>query len=105
MTTGEIMKARRKELGISAETVAEKLNVSVATIYRYEKGDIEKVPSSILGPLSEILYTTPRYLMGWGDGEQRKLNSEEITLVDLYRNAEPAFQQEAIEMLRRHQRK
>lgn len=67
MTTGEIMKARRKELGISAETVAENIGVSPATIYRYEKGDIEKVPGDLLEPLAKILRTTPAFLMGWSD--------------------------------------
>lgn len=67
MTTGERMKARRKEIGLSAETVAEKLGVSPATIYRYENGDIEKVPGKQLGPISEVLQTTPAFLMGWED--------------------------------------
>lgn len=65
MTTGERMKERRKELGLSAEYVAERLGVSPATIYRYEKGDIEKMPGNILDPISRILNTTPSYLMGW----------------------------------------
>ena len=65
MTTGERIKARRKSLGISAEQVAEALNLSPATIYRYEKGDIEKVPGDILEPLAAVLMTTPRALMGW----------------------------------------
>ena len=41
------IKARRKELGLSAETVAEKLGVSPATIYRYENNDIKKYTSDI----------------------------------------------------------
>ena len=65
MTTGERMKARRKELGLSAEKVAERLGVSAATVYRYENGDIEKLPSDILSPLAEILHTTCAYLMDW----------------------------------------
>lgn len=40
LTTGDRMKARRKELKLSAEDVATALNVSRATIFRYEKGDI-----------------------------------------------------------------
>ena len=67
MTTGERMKNRRKELGYSAEYVANCLGISPATIYRYEKGDIEKVPGDILEPLSNALHTTPKYLMGWDD--------------------------------------
>lgn len=65
MTTGDRMKFRRKELGLSAEKVAERLGVSPATVYRYEKGDIEKLPGEILPTLSKILQTTPAYLMGW----------------------------------------
>lgn len=65
MTTGERMKQRRKELGISAETVAAQLGVSPATIYRYEKGDIEKIPVDSLNVLARILETTPAFLMGW----------------------------------------
>ena len=65
MTTGERLKFRRKEIGLSAESVAEQLGVSPATIYRYENGDIEKVPVDSLAVLAKILRTTPAYLMGW----------------------------------------
>lgn len=74
MTIGERMKAKRKEVGLSAEEVAKSLNVSTATIYRYEKGDIEKLPGSILEPLSHILHTTPAYLMGWETNESSHYN-------------------------------
>lgn len=65
MTAGQRMKEKRKELGLSAEFIADKLRVSPATIYRYEKGDIEKIPGNILEQISKILKTTPAYLMGW----------------------------------------
>lgn len=66
-TTGERMKQRRKELDLSAEQVAQALNVSRATVYRYENGDIEKVPGELLAPLARILNVSPAYLMGWSD--------------------------------------
>ena len=72
MTTGERMKQRRKEIGFSAEKVAERLGVSPATIYRYEKGDIEKVPVDSLAELAKILQTTPAYLMGWEEQPEPK---------------------------------
>lgn len=65
MTTHERIKKRRKELGLTAEQVAEALNVSRATVYRYESAEIEKLPIDIIEPLSRILQTTPEYLMGW----------------------------------------
>lgn len=69
------MRALRKELGISADDIAKALGVSRATIFRYEKGDIEKVPGSILKPLAKILQTTPAYLMGWEDNNQLPTNA------------------------------
>lgn len=45
------------------------LGVSPATIYRYENGDIEKVPGDRLSPIATALQTTPAYLMGWEDVE------------------------------------
>ncbi len=68
MTTGQRIKSRRKEIGMSAESLAEALGVSPATIYRYENGEIEKVPGDRLEPIANALHTTPAYLMGWADG-------------------------------------
>jgi DNA-binding helix-turn-helix protein len=84
MTIGERIKARRKELGFSAENIAEKLNVSPATIYRYENGDIAKIPGSVLEPLAEILQTTPAFLMGWNDQEERSIPSEDEELKQIW---------------------
>lgn len=78
MTTGERMKHRRKELGLSAEYVADKLGVSPSTIYRYENGGIEKQPGDILEPLAKILKTTPAFLMGWSEGLEFHAPLDEI---------------------------
>ena len=83
MTTGEIMKKRRKELGYSAEYVAERLGVSNTTIYRYEKGAIEKVASTILDPLSKILRITPAELMGW-DNKNNSKYEKILTKIPFY---------------------
>ena len=65
MTTGERIKDARKRLGLSAEKLTAMINVSPATVYRWEKGDIEKVPAQMLEPIADALQTTPEYLMGW----------------------------------------
>ena len=65
MTIGSRIKERRKLLGMSAEELGRRLGKDRATIYRYEKGDIENLPLDILKPLAEALGTTPQYLMGW----------------------------------------
>lgn len=65
------MKARRKELGMSADKLGSILGKNRATIYRYENGDIENMPLDVLEPIAEALKTTPQYLMGW-DAVQEK---------------------------------
>ena len=58
MTTGERMKNRRKELGLSAEKIAESLDISPATVYRYESGFIDKAPGDKLGPMAGMFIAT-----------------------------------------------
>jgi transcriptional regulator with XRE-family HTH domain len=65
MTIGQRIRARRKEIGMSADALGKKLGKDRSTVFRYEKGDIEKVPIDILEPIAEALNTTPAYLMGW----------------------------------------
>lgn len=68
MNVGKRIQDRRKELNISVDELAARLNKNRTTVYRYEKGDIENLPLGTLKPLAEILETTPAYLMGWADG-------------------------------------
>lgn len=72
MEVYERIKNRRKKLGISADNVADALGVSRATIYRYESADIEKLPTTIIEPLSKILRCSPAYLMGWSEPTTKK---------------------------------
>ena len=67
MNIGERIKRLRKQAGISAEELAERIGKSPATVYRYENGDITKVDSSMLRPIAEALQTTPAHLMGWDE--------------------------------------
>lgn len=67
MDIGNRIKTQRKKLGLTADDLAEKLGISRATMYRYENGDIEKLPITVIEPLAKALKTTPAYLMGWKD--------------------------------------
>ena len=98
MTVGERMKARRKSLGISADKVAEALGVSRSTIFRYEKGDIDKVPSEQLEPIARVLKASVGYVMGWVEAPglstsgcfaepSTDFSEDEMALVELYRRA------------------
>ncbi len=77
LNVGKRIRDRRKELNISVDELAARLNKNRTTVYRYEKGDIENLPLSTLKPLAEILETTPAYLMGWVDGFSSHIEAEE----------------------------
>lgn len=66
MTTGEKIRVRRKQLGMSVDELAAKLGKNRATIYRYENDSIE-MPAALLKPLSDALETEPSELMDWGE--------------------------------------
>ena len=77
MNIGDRILARRQELGLSVEEVAKALGKNRATVYRYESHDIEKMPLSVLEPLSKILQTTPAYLMGWNEKEGLTIHKDD----------------------------
>jgi transcriptional regulator with XRE-family HTH domain len=70
VTIGQRIQQKRKEMRLSADELAKRLGKDRSTIYRYEKGDIEKFPLDILEPIAKALNTTPAYLMGWENKEK-----------------------------------
>ena len=74
MTIGQRIKQRRKDMGISADELGKRIGKNRATIFRYENGDIDKLPVDILKPIAEALLTTPQELMGWGEEEKAAEN-------------------------------
>ena len=67
MTVGQRIQQRRKELDMSLAELGRRIGKNRATIFRYENGDIEKLPVDVLKPIADALLTTPEALMGWED--------------------------------------
>ena len=61
---GKRIKQRREELGISASDLADKLNFTKATIYRYESGDIKAIKLPVIEAIADILQVNPAWLIG-----------------------------------------
>lgn len=67
MTTGELIKQRRIELGMTQEELASKMGFKTkASISRLESND-RKLPLSKLKKMAMILDIRPSRLMGWDD--------------------------------------
>lgn len=84
MKIGDRIKARRKEMKISAEELGARLGKDRSTIYRYEKGDIENLPLDILEPIASALNTTPQYLMGWDEEVKKEIKKNPVKMAELH---------------------
>lgn len=92
MDIGLKLKQRRQEMNVSVDELAQKLNVSRTTIYRYEKGEISKMPTETLEKIARILNTTPAYFMGWSDKPEVKSN-----ILSIYNQLEQPRQEKVID--------
>lgn len=68
MTVGDRIRKKREMLGISQTELAEKLNISKQTLYKYEKNIVTNVPSNKIEEIADILNVSESYLMGWNNG-------------------------------------
>ena len=80
MDIGKRIKERRKELGLSAEQVAELMGVSPATVYRYESNYITNMRVDKLTPIAKALNTTEAYLLGWTNDINQNQNSSQYRM-------------------------
>lgn len=80
MKVNEIIKKRRKELGLTLKQVAEKLGVSESLISRYESNDVKNMGIDKIIPLAKVLDTTPAFLMGWETKKEKEnINIDTVT--------------------------
>ena len=75
MKIGQRIKERRLELGYSVDQLAELLNKNRATVYRYENGNIEHLPHTVLQPIANALHTTIEYLISEHEDTQKSIFS------------------------------
>ncbi len=97
---------RRKELGLSYQTLAEKTGISRSTLQRYETGSIKSLPFDKLEVLASGLSLDPAYLMDLKpDGHSVSDSSiyyaadslVKIPVIGVIRAGQPILAQENIE--------
>ena len=87
MSIGRKVKERRKELGLTQTELANRLNTTKQTIYKYENEVVTNLPSDRIEQLATALDTTPQFLMGWVEIElasTKGLTQEQIKKVNNY---------------------
>jgi transcriptional regulator with XRE-family HTH domain len=90
MNIGDKIKKLRIERGLTMKEVATKVEVSEATISRWESGDIANMKKDKIAKLAKALNAPTDYLMGWDDPNQtvkgiidKRMEELGITLSDI----------------------
>ena len=99
------IKALRMARGISAGELGERIGKSRATIYRYENGDIEDIPATVLRAIAKELGTTLDDLIDWQDADEfaREIEANEppehvwIPIVGRVAAGQPMYAEDNIE--------
>lgn len=81
MKVNEIIKKRRKELGLTLKDVAQELGVSESLISRYESNDVKNMGIDKITPLAKVLKCSPAYLMGWTEEKQKKEEKSNVAYI------------------------
>ena len=71
MTIGERIRQARENAGFSQVMLADRINVSKQSLYKYETGVITNIPSDKIEAIAAATHTTPAFLMGWEERPQR----------------------------------
>jgi len=98
---------RRKELGISQEELAARMNLkSKSTICKIERGE-DNLTSDSIQKYAEALGVSPAFLMGNEDSKGNKTVKkllleieQENEFLDLYNNADPEIQNAVLTLLK-----
>ena len=107
----EEMAKRIKELrtakGLTLEQVADVVGVGKSTVRKWETGMIANMRRDKIASLATALGTTPAYLMGWKEKEEKKdsptelqLSEGEKVLLDLFNRVPKDQQQLVLQMIR-----
>lgn len=96
------IKELRQERGLTLEQVANVVGVGKSTVRKWETGMIANMKRDKIAALAKALGTTPAYLMGWKEPEQKKeapgkaeLTEGEKLWLELYRRT-PEGSREAL---------
>ena len=80
MKIGERIKYRREQLGLSQDELAKRLGYkSRSSVNKIEK-DASGLPQTKIAIIANVLQTTPAYIMGWEEMQQKNSILAELTV-------------------------
>lgn len=101
------IKQLRQDRGLTLEQVAEVVGVGKSTVRKWETGMIANMRRDKIADLARALGTTPAYLMGWKEEEDKKdspndlpITEGEKMLLSLFRKIPESDQEMVLQMIR-----
>lgn len=101
------IKELRTSKGLTLEQVADVVGVGKSTVRKWETGMIANMRRDKIAALANALGTTPAYLMGWKEDDEKKdpptepqLSEGEKVLLDLFNRVPKDQQQLVLQMIR-----
>ena len=83
MTLGEMIRTKRRELGMSQDDLARYVGTTKATVSRWETGDIHKMKQNMIVNLCRVLMLNPELFLQ----REEVLMPDEAAVIDAYRSA------------------
>lgn len=77
MSIGDRIKNIRMQKGLGQTDVAIKAGITKQSLYKYENGIIENIPSDKIEAIAKALFVSPAELMGW-ETDKPPVNDEEL---------------------------
>ena len=102
------IKTLRQEKGLTLEQVADVVGVGKSTVRKWETGMIANMRRDKIADLAKALGTTPAYLMGWKEDDEKNegspsktdLTEGESMLLELFRRVPEDQQELVLQMIR-----
>ena len=101
------IKQLRQDRGLTLEQVAEVVGVGKSTVRKWETGMIANMRRDKIADLAKALGTTPAYLLGWKEEEDKKdspndlpITEGEKMLLSLFRKIPESDQEMVLQMIR-----
>lgn len=107
MKASDVIKMRRKEMGLTMKEVASAVGVSEGTVSRWESGDIKNMRRDKIAALARVLDVPPAVLMDWEeyDVELAKRKQMAKELYDLAGVSEIGNIEIALDLLKKLEQK
>lgn len=98
MTTGERIKNRRVELGMTQADLGERLGMQKSAVSKIERGAVVNLKRDTIAALCNALNCSPSYLMGWDT--ENEYTSKINTAADLLKMLSPEGLEIVLSLLR-----